>query len=96
VRRLAATESGMRRVDEVARALGLSARTLKRKLALTGVSYSELVDRERHALSLRLLQNKRLSLDEIAQKLDYSSLTNFARAFRRWTGVPPGHYRKQL
>jgi AraC-like DNA-binding protein len=86
----------MRRLDEVARALGLSARTLKRKLASVGVSYSELVDRERHALALRLLQTKRLTLEEIAQRLHYSSMTNFARAFRRWTGATPGHYRKQL
>jgi AraC-like DNA-binding protein len=94
VLRLAVTPERVRGMDEVAHELRLSTRTLKRKLAAEGVSFSELVDRERRVRSFELLRSE-LTLEEIAHRLDYSSLPNFARAFRRWTGETPARYRRR-
>lgn len=82
-------------ITEVARSLRQSTRTLKRKLAAEGVSFSELLERARRARAERLLGSTALPLEEIAEQLDYSTLPNFARAFRRWTGQTPAAYRKQ-
>jgi AraC-like DNA-binding protein len=94
VRRLAIGPEGLRSIDEVARALRLSTRTLKRKLAVGGASFSTLVEREREERSLELLGAAELTLEEVAQRLGYSSVPNFARAFRRWRGESPAQYRR--
>jgi len=95
VRRLILGTSGMRSIDDIARALHLSTRTLKRRLAAEGVTYTQLADQERHASALDLLRMPDLTLEDIAQRLDYAALSNFARAFRRWTGQTPAQYRKR-
>jgi AraC-like DNA-binding protein len=95
VRRLLSEAETFPDVASVARALHQSSRTLKRKLAAEAVSFSELLDAERRARAERLLRDRQLSLDEVAQRLDYSTLPNFTRAFRRWTGQTPASYRKQ-
>lgn len=92
VRRLAFADSGPRNIDGVARALHMSVRTLKRRLAAEGETFSALLERERHERSLAMLRTP-LTLDEIAQRLGYSSVPNFARAFRRWRGETPAQYR---
>jgi AraC-like DNA-binding protein len=73
---------------ETARALGMSSRTFKRKLAEQGVMYSRLVADARKRHALRLL-NSGASVEVTAERLGYSDATNFARAFRRWTGHAP-------
>lgn len=94
VRRLARGDEGFRSIDEVAHALRLSTRTLKRRLALSGVTFSALVESERRGQALSLLENTELPLEEIVQRLGYSTAPNFVRAFRRWTGETPAAYRK--
>ena len=94
VRRLARDADGFRSIDEVARALSLSTRTLKRKLAMSGQTFSALVETERRAEALSLLERTELPLDDIVQRLGYSTSPNFVRAFRRWTGQTPAAYRK--
>jgi AraC-like DNA-binding protein len=93
VRKLVLAGGRIPSVEEVARALHVSTRTLKRKLAAEETSFTELLDRERHDAALRLLRTPELSLEEIASKLGYSNATSFARAFRRWTGDAPTRYR---
>ena len=95
VRRLLTGAEAFPSIGEVARTLHLSTRTLKRKLSAEGVTFSELLDAERRNRAYQLLRSTDLSLKEIAQRLDYSTLPNFARAFRRWTGKTPAAYRKQ-
>lgn len=85
---------GVRSLDEVATAMRLSARTLKRRLAAQGARFSDLLDQERCKRASLLLSSSGLSLDDIAERLGYSTLTNFARAFRRWTGLSPLAYRR--
>jgi AraC-like DNA-binding protein len=80
-------------LDAIAAELGTSQRTLKRKLAEEGVSYSELVDEARSARAVALMRSE-LTVDEIADRLGYSDAANFTRAFRRWTGKTPRAFRK--
>jgi AraC-like DNA-binding protein len=95
VRRLVvAANGGFHSLDEVASKLGLSSRTLKRRLAGQGVTYSDLLDEQRREKALLLLRSPTLSLDEVAEQLGYSDASNFRRAFRRWTGVSPAAYRR--
>ncbi len=96
VRKLAVTAEGFRRIDDVARELHISTRTLKRRLTEEGVSYTEVIDRERHARAQELLRDADLTLEDIAHRLDYSTLANFVRAFRRWTSETPAQYRKRI
>ena len=80
-------------VDEVAARLRLSTRTLKRRLAEQGTTFSALLQQERQQRALHLLRASRLTMDEIADRLGYATASNFARSFRRWTGTTPAAYR---
>ncbi|HEY5927593.1 MAG TPA: AraC family transcriptional regulator ligand-binding domain-containing protein [Kofleriaceae bacterium] len=79
----------------IARELRMSPRTLKRKLADRGTTFSQIRDDMRRQRALLLLDNRGLSIGEIATKLGYSELPNFTRAFRKWTGVTPIAYRER-
>lgn len=80
-------------VDDVALELHMSTRTLKRKLRQLGTSYHKLRDDLRKGLAVEYLTQSRHSTDEIAALVGYSDTSNFARAFRRWTGRNPAEYR---
>jgi AraC-like DNA-binding protein len=80
-------------LDEAAASLGLSPRTLKRKLGVGGTSFTALLDQARLERARELLRSER-SLEEIAESLGYSDVANFTRAFRRWTGTTPAAHRK--
>jgi AraC-like DNA-binding protein len=95
VRRLFATRRGFLGIEQAARSLGLSTRTLKRRLTAEGVTYSALVERERHIRAIAMLSSCELTLEAVAQELDYSTFANFARAFRRWTGESPAQHRRR-
>lgn len=79
----------------IARELRMSPRTLKRKLAEHGTTFSAIRDDMRRQRALLLLDNRTLSIGEIATRLGYSELPNFTRAFRKWTGVTPLAYRER-
>jgi len=81
--------------DHISGRLGVSERTLHRRLAAEGTSYRELIERARKAAALRFLEQPR-SLEEVADLLGYASTQSFQRAFRRWTGTSPGSYQRQL
>ena len=85
---------GFRSVDEVARRVHLSTRTLKRKLASEGTSFTQLLEDVRRQRALLLLDDRDLGVAEIAARLGYSDVANFTRAFRRWTGTTPAALRK--
>jgi AraC-like DNA-binding protein len=87
-------EGGVRSPSQIARAIHVSPRTLRRHLEAQGTSLSALVDQERRDRALLLLRSPELSLAEIAERLGYRSLQSFERAFRRWTGTTPAAYRR--
>jgi AraC-like DNA-binding protein len=91
---LASQPISFRTIEQVAKRLHVSVRTLKRRLAEEGTTYSELVDAERRERALLLLRSDDLTLAEIADRLGYSDAANFTRAFRRWTGVSPRAFRR--
>ncbi len=82
-------------LDDIARELHLSPRTLKRKLADAGTTFSTIRDEVRLQRALLLLDNRALSIGEIADALGYSELPNFTRAFRKWTQMTPAAYRER-
>jgi len=77
----------------VAKHIGMSQRTLARRLADEDCSFSELLSKVRRALADRYLTNPSLSISEIAWLLGYSEISTFTRAFQRWTGAPPSAMR---
>jgi len=85
--------SGSTRMSTVARHLGMSERTLHRRLAEEGVSYHELQDDLRKAAAGRYLDESTLAIGEIAYILGYSEPAAFHRAFKRWYATTPEHFR---
>jgi len=83
-------------VERVARILGLSGRTLQRRLSERGLVWKTLVEDVRRELALRYLEARASSLTEIAFLLGYSELSAFDRAFRRWTGTTPATHRRAV
>jgi AraC-like DNA-binding protein len=86
---------GVGTIEALARRLGMSPRTLKRKLALHDTSFSELVRDQRREVAQQLLRGP-ATIDQVAERLGYSDAQNFTRAFRRWTGMTPSAYRKTV
>jgi AraC-like DNA-binding protein len=83
-------------VAGAARALGMSARTLQRRLQERGVSFDEVFDDTRKSLALRYLRDPALSIQEASHLLGFGDLRGFYRAFRRWEGCTPATFRKRV
>lgn len=81
--------------DDVAALLHMSARTLQRRLEAEGTRFSEVLDRVRERQARKLLADPSLGLAEIAHRAGFADLATFSRAFKRWTGVPPGAFRRR-
>ena len=87
---------GFPRLSELAADLDIPMRTLQRRLAAAGMSYSSIVDSTRFQEALEHLREPTLSLSEIATALGYSDAAHFTRAFRRWSGKAPSEVRREL
>ena len=87
---------GRAKAAPVAAQLGLSERTLHRRLAEQDCSFRDLLDGLRKELALAYIREDRLSLQQVAYLLGYSEQSSFNVAFRRWTGGAPGALRSQL
>jgi AraC-like DNA-binding protein len=74
---------------DVAREIGMSARTLRRRLAAEGKTFRGVLDALRRDLALRHLRDKGRTVEEIAFGLGFSDAANFRHAFRRWTNSVP-------
>ena len=85
--------NGVPRQEKIAHSLHLSLRNLQRKLKEEGVSYKELLDQIRSELSKQYLRGTDRSIIEVGFLLGFNEPSNFARAFRRWTGRSPQEYR---
>jgi AraC-like DNA-binding protein len=86
-------ESGNFNAISVAKSLHHSTRTFYRKLQGEGTSYQTLSDNMRKSVAIEYLRNTDLRIDEIASRCGYQDVSNFRKAFKRWTGVSPSLYR---
>jgi len=81
-------------VEDIARMLHLSSRTLQRRLREAGSSFQKELDEARRQMAHYYLSNSVLEVSEAAYLLGYEDANSFARAFRTWEGVPPGIWRE--
>ncbi len=79
--------------QDVAGSLHMSLRTLQRKLREENTSYKDLLDETRRELANQYLRQACLSVGEVTYLLGFSEPSNFARAFKRWTGRTPSEFR---
>ncbi len=84
---------GVPPVSDIASSLGMSARTLQRRLSDQGHSFQSLVDLARQDLAKKLLKDTNYSLAEVAFLTGFSEQSGFTRAFKRWAGQTPRSYR---
>jgi AraC-like DNA-binding protein len=83
-----------RTIKTVGRDLGVSVRTLSRRLIAEGTSFTVIQDDVRHQLALALLGDQTVSIAEVAFFLGYSEPAPFHRSFKRWTGTTPQAHRR--
>ena len=86
-------KGGDPRLDHVARKLGLSRRSLQRRLAEEGLTYATVLDQVRSTMARAYLAQRELAIAEIAYLLGFSEQSSFTRAFRRWTSTSPAEFR---
>lgn len=86
--------SGEPTLEGAARRLGMSVRTLQRRLRDEGTSFNQVLEDLRHELALVRLRNGDESAEEIALALGFSNASSFHRAFKRWTGRTPAEFRR--
>lgn len=81
-------------LENVARKLGTSRRSMQRRLADEGLTYGEVLDDVRSTMARAYLGQRELSIAEVAYLLGFSEQSSFTRAFRRWTGLAPAEFRR--
>ena len=86
--------SGKADQDTVANRLYRSTSTLQRQLSAEGTTYRDILETTRRSLAEKYLRDGRYTQTEIAYMVGFSDQSNFARAFKRWTGVSPGQFQK--
>jgi AraC-like DNA-binding protein len=80
-------------VEDIARSLGMSERTLARKLSDEGLNFTEILQQLRRDLAVRYLDDPKLNVSKIAWLLGFHEVSAFTHAFRRWTGKTPSQMR---
>jgi len=91
-----ALSQGVPKISDVAGCLGMSGRTLQRRLSGRGHSFQTLVDESRRELARRLLKETEFPLAEVAFLTGFSEQSAFNRAFKRWAGQTPRSFRIQV
>ena len=92
--RLLDMEEGTLSLEQMADRLHMSSRTLKRRLQDEGANYREIVEAVLRERATRLLMETDLPVSEIAFRAGYNDVSNFTRAFKRWTGKTPRDFRR--
>jgi AraC-like DNA-binding protein len=80
-------------VDDVARSLGMSKRTLARRLSDEGLNFTEILQQLRRDLAVRYLDDRKLHVSKIAWLLGFQEVSAFTHACKRWTGKTPREMR---
>lgn len=86
--------SGIPGVDQIGQLMGLSRRTLTRRLAKNGLTFRDLIKKTQEEVSRDFLKNSTRSVAEIAFETGFSEQSSFSRAFKIWTNFSPIEYRK--
>ena len=81
------------KIGEVANRLGISERTLRRRLEAEATNFCRTLDEIRNLLACEYLVQTDLTVAEVAYLLGYEETANFRRAFKRWNGLSPSQYR---
>lgn len=89
-----ALPSGIPSITQIGEHMGMSTRTLTRRLSGTGVTFRDLIQKTQEEVSKNLLKNTSRSVAEIAFETGFSEQSAFNRAFKRWTGLSPVEFRK--
>lgn len=88
-----ALPSGIPSIHQIGKHMGISSRTLARRLSESGSSFRELIKQTQEKISKDLLKNSSNTVSEIAFQTGFSEQSAFSRAFKRWTGLSPIEYR---
>ena len=80
----------------IAKQLGMSERTLQRRLQAEGASFNDLLEQARRTIACSYLADRKLAAYEVSFLLGYAEPATFFRAFKRWTGKTPLEYRASL
>lgn len=88
-------QRGVPSLEQVAKSLATSERTLRRRLESEGTSFRELLDETRAGLARSYVSDRRIPLSEVAFLLGFSEPSAFHRAFKRWTQTTPNAWRAQ-
>jgi AraC-like DNA-binding protein len=86
---------GKAHTDEISRKLGMSQRTLARRLSEEGLTFAGVLEELKHELAKRYLQEENLPISEIAWLLGYRESSGFTHAFHRWFGKTPREMRSR-
>ena len=89
-----ALPSGIPGIDQIGKLMGLSRRTLTRRLSENGLTFRDLIKKAQEEVSKGLLKNSERSVAEIAFETGFSEQSAFSRAFKNWTNYSPIEYRK--
>jgi len=92
----AAMAGGDQRIDEIAKRLAMSGRTLQRHLAIDSLTYAAIVDEVRLETAKISLADLSMSLPQVSYFVGFEEQSSFSRAFKRWTGASPKDYRQAL
>ncbi len=90
-----ALPSGIPNIIQIGKHMGMSSRTLTRRLSENGITFRELIMRTQEKMSKDLLKNTSSSVGEIAFQTGFSEQSAFNRAFKRWTGQSPTSFRQK-
>lgn len=90
-----ALPSGIPSIGQISEHMGMSNRTLTRRLSENGVTFRELIRKTQEEISKSLLNNSSRNIAEIAFETGFSEQSAFNRAFKRWTNQSPLEYRKR-
>jgi len=88
------SKTGFKNLEQVASELAMSPRSLRRRLNERNTCFKYLLNKVKFRISKELLTSSSMTVQEIGYKLGYTESSNFARAFKKWSGTPPSSYIK--